>query len=140
MTDKNKKALEALKFIEFCNSAGCWHSDGVGDKLETIRQALERPQVDVDGLVNEVAEDYFNGIYDPNHRAYLAFEDCIEYLNQQGYLSQPEVIEVDFVSSFCEVVDDNNSAVVNHAVLEFYKSLYEKYKNKTIRIVDREGE
>lgn len=158
MTDKNKEALDALKFIEFCNSSGYWKSEGVASHLDTIRQALERPQVDVAGLRQTVAdcEDKHGlqkGFYWQAWRH--GWNECIDHLNEQGYLSQPEVIEVDLMS-ICddvalEICKNNNKDPEDqdewyadnkylHSPDGAFKCLVNKYKNKLIRIVDSEGE
>jgi len=80
----NPDTLKALEFVLEEGTQTEWRLF-VENHAEAIRTALERPQVDVEGLKKqEVGENI------AQHRINRGWNDCINYLHEQGYLSTPD--------------------------------------------------
>ena len=81
----NKEALEALDDLQSCFDME-WTSSADG-MFETIRQALQKPQVDVEKIATKIMDEWCNK---ENYHLDLQFGDgvvtTLRYLNEQGYL------------------------------------------------------
>ena len=141
----NKEALEAFEYILSCNKTIEQFRD---EEVNTVRQALERPQVDVEEVRDDMKSYLNNKIKDcPFKVANLIKNDIInisasylDRLNGQGYLSQPDtckdgVIEVDLDDFFENMANKSSYEIVGRIM-----DLNKKYAGKAIRIKGDCGE
>lgn len=141
----NKEALDALddlrSFIK-SESEPIYLKEHMQD-VETIRQALQRPQIDVEELKKD------SSIFDGNQYVPTAschfdkgWNDCIDHLNEKGYLSQPdtrkdEVIDIDLFAILRGIDKEYQDGWISGD--EIIPEVFNKLKDcsgKTIRIIE----